>query len=407
MPSRATPRRSSAAARRERGPSWRPATAWALSLVLALLVLASGVLPAPLPAEAALQKPFDKVFSTQDNGAISIIGNAQLSCPATAAGCTSARTGGGTGTALNNNNYTMSFVDVDDVASTTNSSSAELALPSGSKVLYARLVWSARLVVGGNGAAGTGTLGAAKFRAPNQSGYAAVTATSVTQTTIDTTPYQASLDVTSTVRDGGNGTYFFADMVAATGSDRYAGWSLAVVYANPSLPLRDLTVFDGFADISTATTANSSVSTTVSGFITPTTGTVNATVGVAAWEGDLGTTGDVLKFGGTTLADAARPANNSFDSAISTFGIAQAAKNPTYSNNFGVDMGRVSANGVLANGATSATVNVSTTGDTIYLGMLTTGDRPLHAVLRRHQQDRHRPQRQQPRARSATPSSTG
>ncbi|SDT31847.1 conserved repeat domain-containing protein [Friedmanniella luteola] len=340
-----------------------------LSLVLALLVLGTAVLP-PVAAEAAVQKPFAKVFSAQNNGAIAIVGNTQLTCQTAATGCTAARSGSGTNT--NNNNYTMAFSDVDNVAATTNSTSADLALPADSTVLYARLLWSARLTAGTSGAAGTGAVGTAKFRGPGQSGYTTVNATTVTTTTIDTTPYQASLDVTSTVRTGGNGTYFFADMVAATGVDRYAGWTLVVAYSNPNLPLRDLTVFEGFADITTETAANSTVSTTVSGFITPTAGTVNATVGLGAWEGDLGTTGDVLKFGGTTLSDAARPANNSFDSAISNYGTSISARNPSATNNFGVDMGRISANGVLPNGATSATVSVSTTGDYIYLGLLTT-----------------------------------
>ena len=35
----------------------------------------------------------------------------------------------------------------------------------------------------------------------------------------------------------------------APGEDRYAGWSLVVVYRDPTLPLRNLTVFDGFSDV--------------------------------------------------------------------------------------------------------------------------------------------------------------
>ena len=110
----------------------------------------------------------------------------------------------------------------------------------------------------------------------------------------------------------------------------------------------------------------------MSGFLTPAAGTVNATVGLVAWEGDLGTTGDVLKFNGTTLSDAHRPVEQLLRLRISNFGAANSARNPSHLNNFGVDMGRISANGVLANGQTSADVNVSTTGDYIYLGLLTT-----------------------------------
>ena len=55
---------------------------------------------------------------------------------------------------------------------------------------------------------------------------------------------------------------------AATGEDRYAGWSLVVVFRSPSLPLRNLTVFDGLADVGRDTRR----SITISGFPTPVTG---------------------------------------------------------------------------------------------------------------------------------------
>lgn len=334
-----------------------------------LLALAGAATLPPPPAPAAVQNAFSRVFNAEDNGAIAIVGNSQLSCPDSASSCAAARKG--TGGNVNNNNFVMAFQDVDDVAATTNSTSAQVALPSGSTVLYARLIWGARQDAGGSGVAASGTVGSAKLRSPTQFSYAPVTATTVLTPAIGSHPYQASLDVTSTVAAGGNGTYFFADMAGATGTDVYAGWSLVIAYSNPNLALRDLSVFEGFADISSSA-GNTSVSTTVSGFLTPATGNVNATVGVGAWDGDLGSTGDALAFNGATLSDSSRPADNFFDSSIDNFGIPTTDNNPAYANNLGVDFGRVSANGVLANNATSATVNVSTSGETIYLGLLTT-----------------------------------
>ena len=347
-----------------------------LTLILVIMLLGSWIVPpaAVDRAEAAVRSPFESVYSTDDNGAISIVGNSQMTCSATASGCTNARAG--SGASVNNNNYVMSFIDADSVAATTNSTSTEVALPAGSDVLYARLIWGARLTAGTSGSAGTGAPGTAKFRAPGASAYTTITASKLVRPGLtgatDADPYQAGLDVTTTVRNGGNGTYWFADQVGATGADRFAGWSLIIAYRNPSLPLRNLTIFDGYADITTESTANSSVSANVSGFLTPAAGTVNATVGLVAWEGDLGTTGDVIKFNNATLSDAQRPSNNSFDSRLSNFGTANTDRNPNHLNGFGVDMGRISANGVLANGQTSAEVNVSTTGDYIYLGALTT-----------------------------------
>ncbi|MDN5803832.1 MAG: hypothetical protein L0H26_04465, partial [Microlunatus sp.] len=325
-------------------------------------------------AAAAVRSAFDQVYTTDDNGAISIVGNSQMTCTATVRNCTSARSG--SGSSINNNSFVMSFIDADSAPATTNSTSADLALPAGSEVLYARLVWGTRMMAGGSGSAATGSPAAAKFRAPGASAYTTITAGKLVRPGLtgatDADPYQAGLDVTATVRAAGSGTYWFANLVGATGSARFGGWSLIVAYRNPSLPLRNLTVFDGYADITTESPANSSVTATVSGFLTPAAGTVNATVGLVAWEGDLGTTGDTLRFNNTTLSDAQRPSNNTFSSRISNFGSANADRNPSYSNNLGVDMGRVSANGVLSNGQTSADVRVSTSGDYIYLGALTT-----------------------------------
>ena len=73
-------------------------------------------------------------------------------------------------------------------------------------------------------------------------------------------------------------------MPAATGEDRYAGWSLVVVYRSPSLPLRNLTVFDGLADVG----QGDPQTITISGFRTPATGKVNARLGMVAYEGDFG-----------------------------------------------------------------------------------------------------------------------
>ena len=70
-------------------------------------------------------------------------------------------------------------------------------------------------------------------------------------------PYQASIDVTAQVAAAGNGTYWVGRHPGRHRADRYAGWSLVVAYRNPSLPLRDLSIFEGFADVTT-TTGNSS-----------------------------------------------------------------------------------------------------------------------------------------------------
>ena len=150
----------------------------------------------------------------------------------------------------------MAFLDQDADGTTTNSTSADLALPAGSVVLYARLVWGGRLIAGNGGAAPIGDTHLIKFRTPAQTDYTTLTASTYfapSLTGTDASPYQASIDVTAAVTAAGNGTYWVADIHAGTGADRYAGWSLVVAYRNPALPLRDLSIFEGFADVTTTT----------------------------------------------------------------------------------------------------------------------------------------------------------
>jgi uncharacterized repeat protein (TIGR01451 family) len=348
-----------------------PDRRWAALTAVAALLAAVLVIVTPTPpADAAVQVPFAPVYSTQDNGAITLTGNSQMSCPASAAGCSAARAGT---VSSNNNNWTMAFVDADSDPGTANSTSATLSLPSGSTVLYALLTWGGRQVAGTGGSAPSGPITQVKVRAPGATGYTTLTGTANAPALAagDYRPYESAVDVTGLVRAAGNGTYWVADIAAATGVDRYAGWSLTVAYRNPAFPLRDLSVFRGFADV-TSSASNSNVAIPISGFLTPAAGPVNAAVGVVAWEGDQGLTGDAMKLGSTTLSDSAHPADNFFTSAIADSGATITGRNPAYVNNLGIDVSRMNATNVLPNGATSTTVHLTTSGDFYYPTVVTT-----------------------------------
>lgn len=354
-----------------------PRRSTALLAVVALLAaLLTSTVASRTPADAAVRDSFDASFSKQDNGAILLTGNAQLTCPTAASGCTAARAGGPftNNNSNNNNGFTMAFIDADASAATTNSTSADVSLPAGSTVLYAKLVWGGRQQAGSGGVASFGTLTDVKFRAPNSSTYDTLSGTrrNVTLTDADNAaPYQASIDVTSRVRAGGNGTYWVGDIRAATGQDRYAGWSLIVAYSNPGLPLRDLRIYEGFADVTTDGN-NASVNVPISGFLTPLNGDVTAAIGVVSWEGDRGSAGDALKLGNTVLSDASHPAGNFFASGISDSGTNITNRNPNYVNSLGFDIAKVNATNVIPRGATSTNLNLTTAGDYYYPGIITT-----------------------------------
>ncbi|GAA5107345.1 hypothetical protein GCM10023339_05250 [Alloalcanivorax gelatiniphagus] len=334
----------------------------------ALLMVVAGlaifvVVPAP-PADAAIIRPFTTVFSQQTNGSIQVTGNTVLTC-GTATGCQQAQSGA---TASSNNNFTMVPLDTDADASTTRSSSANLTIPAGARVLYAGLFWGGARTAGTGGVAAAGTASNIRFRVPGTATYTTLAAQQIDNQTSTTQDYSAYRNVTDLVRSAGAGTYWGADISAATGTDRYAGWSLVVALEDPTAPLRDLTVFSGYATVTT----NETVDTTISGFLAPPSGAVGARFGSVTYEGDAGITGDYFQVGTTRLADTQSPSANFFGSRVTNGGTNLTNRNPASLNNLGIDAKVVDAPGVIPNGATSASLRFASTGDFFYPAALTT-----------------------------------
>lgn len=288
--------------------------------------------------------PFQPRFQSNEKGDIQIFGNALLKCPA-------GNCGG------NNNSYSMVNIDIDSDASTFNSSSANFTLPAGATVLWAGLYW--------NGISTNSARNTALFKTPASGGYV-----SLTGITYDNSyGYQGFKDVTSLVQAGGTGTYMTANVRTNTGTNTWAGWALVVVYRDPSKPQRNLTVFDGLANVSTS---NANVNITISGFTTPLFGPVNVALGVVAYDGDADLTGDALKFNNQVISNGLNPASNFFNSTISRFGTLITDKNPNYANQLGLDIDIVDATGKLSNGQTSAVLNLTTGGESYNPGVVTT-----------------------------------
>ncbi|MCW2813230.1 MAG: conserved repeat domain protein, partial [Nocardioides sp.] len=330
-----------------------------LSLVAALLALL------PSSPAAAADRNFGIRFTANDTGDIDIVGNTVMTCNAAVAGCSAARTAGPTtvaNPALNNNNFSMVYVDVDNDASTFNSSQSTLDLPSGATVLFAGLYWGGEVVTG---TAAFNARTSIRFKAPGNAAYVDLTATTVDDGALI---YQGFVDVTSRVRTAGPGTYTVANLQTVTGSDRLGGWSLVVAYRDTSMPARNLTVFDGLKSI------NSGASGTISasGFQTPPAGAVNATVGFVNYEGDLGLVGDSATLNGIPLSDAQHPSSNFFDSRSSRNGVLRTGNNPSHPNNLGFEQSMLSVgNTYIANGATSATIGLTSSGDVYAPGVVT------------------------------------
>jgi uncharacterized repeat protein (TIGR01451 family) len=327
-----------------------------------MLVLPAMLVPVAADASSVIRS-FGQRYTVTQRGDSLLVGNALLSCNSAVAGCATARANNTSGAASSSNNdWNMVNVDVDGDGATFNSSRASLTLPAGSVVTFAGLYWGADTSAGTNGA------GAPTPAARNQVRFATSSAgyTTVTASQVDATGnrYAAFADVTSLVAAAGSGDYTVANLQAGTGQDRYGGWSLVVVIRNASLPLRNLTLFDGYLIINSS--APTSVTTNVSGFLTPPSGAVTTRIGLVAFEGDNGFNGDQFILNSTNLTDALNPSNNVFNSTNTRLGAAQAARLPNYGNQLGFDIDYIDASGILANGASSANLTFTTTSETYF-----------------------------------------
>jgi uncharacterized repeat protein (TIGR01451 family) len=346
--------------------TWRHAVARALPLLLWLTVLC---LPAALAQQAFSSRYVNKAVA----GDIALIGNVNYHCttavpPATNAQAASCTTAQGGGTITNNNTY-MVALDTDSSAATTNSSSATLNISGGSTVLFAGLYWSGISSSATNRSSVTLT---------GPSGVSSVVSASAANTAVIGSVYQSFVDVTSSVT--ASGVYTVGNIASTVGSNNWAGWTLVVAFRNTTLPTRNLAVFDGLQQASSAAVP---VDIAVSGFITPSTGTVKSVIGVVAYDGDRGSlegtgAGGSLQFGPSTASLAAvfntpNPINDVFNSTITNSGSeVLTPRNPSFTNTLGIDIDTLTPNTPLPNGSTSAVVRViGTSGDTIYPGVIT------------------------------------
>lgn len=346
-------------------------------LAVIIAVLATGLVAAS-PAQA--DRSFDLRFTATDTGSIKGIANANMTCPAAGNNCLSpnnAREAAVTASVntsndwRNNNGHSMVYVDVDSDPSTFNSSSANQSLPPGSTILYAALYWGGHYS-GATSPANASLRDQVQFKLPGSASYQTVNATTLDDGVGGNAGrYQAFADVTGLIQalpNSGNGTYAVGNIQSATGSDRYAGWSLIVAYKNSGETVKNMTIFDGLVSISGTTTAN----IPISGFLTPPSGPINGEIGFVTWEGDLGLNGDRAQVNGQYLSDAQHPSTNFFDSRISHNGVLYTDRDPAYPNSLGMDAAWTTPPpGAIGNSESSATITVNSTGDQYLPGVIT------------------------------------
>jgi gliding motility-associated-like protein/uncharacterized repeat protein (TIGR01451 family) len=263
----------------------------------------------------------------------------------------------------------MNYVDIDGLSSTFMSSSDSLNLANCSEILWAGLYWSGRAT---SAVSNWNIRNQVKIRVGN-SAYQSLSADQLVDAqSLGTHPsYHCFKNITSFVQSAGiKARFSVANVVTQTGGSNYwGGWSIIVVYKNVFQSMRNLTVFDGFGNIS----SGSSLDIPISGFATPPSGPVGFELGVVGFEGDRGSTGDQLQFNGAgtfvNVSDALHPTNDFFNSTISYGGAVTSFRNPNLNNSLGYDASVFLPNNTtfnyIGNNATSATLRVTTSSENI------------------------------------------
>ncbi|MEB2781823.1 gliding motility-associated C-terminal domain-containing protein [Algoriphagus sp. C2-6-M1] len=334
-----------------------------------------GQVRVPFQERVASSNPSRKTFNVK--GDFQLIGNTNLSLANYADD-------------LMNDNLLL-FEDVDSHANTINSSSAVLNFSKENgaditctNVLFAGLYWSGRgptddvfyvndvngfpkkldrqeiTLFGPNDPVGR------KFRA----GDTDIRYTYGLDLENDLGLFVGFAEVTDFVKEHGEGEYTVADLGILEGTNyHYGGWSLVVVYENPVMENRSITVFDGYAFVRGSVLADFTIP--ISGFSAVDAGPVNMKLGIAAGEGDVAALGDYFEIerGVNTndfvrLSHEGNTPDNFFNSSIVTGGN---SRSPDLKNNTGMDISVFDipnvGNSIISNGQTSTRFRYGTNGD--------------------------------------------
>ncbi|MEU8621366.1 DUF3344 domain-containing protein [Streptomyces sp. NPDC048623] len=341
--------------------------AFSCAALSAALPVASAVAPpvAAQPKEAA-RLPFAPRFEAVQHGGVVRAAN------------TSATGAAGAGSV--NDGAALAYVDVDTDPNTYNSSRAELRVPAGARVSWARLYW------GGN-------LRAGEQKPPKDNGrvliaepggqYRALLAdTTIGHRTADgADAFQASADVTELVRSSRPGLWTVAQVNVAMGRSAvggWGGWTLVAAYEKADEPLRRLAVWDGFEALGPKN-QELGVPLALGAHRIPQ--GADGRLGFVGYDGDRGTSGDYLAVETgvaksakgvtrTVLSDSANSADDVMNSSITEPGTSRMERLPAHQNTLGYDSDVFDLRGALRHGADRFHIRLGSRKDAVWLGVL-------------------------------------
>jgi hypothetical protein len=315
----------------------------------------------------------------------------------------------------NNESNSMKYVDIDGDSNTLNSSMATLELSNSgengsnqncSTVIFAGLYWTGKS--NDTSESFSVTKGSVtkdydkkvvSLKGPGATTYTPITAKPKDADfeirfpgTAQSGIFIGYQEITDYVKTYGPGAYTVADIALTEGTNSNpglsGGWVIVVIYENPVMKSRAVTLFDGYAYVDGQVDSNNSNPSLrgqygtipVSGFTTVATGPVNMKLGVMAAEGDVATASgrtdylavqklnaDPAVYNATNylpLNHARNTTSNFFNSSI--FPVPAAGKsNPILQNNTGVDFSMFtvpnSENSVIGNNQTATTFRFGST----------------------------------------------
>ncbi len=361
------------------------------------------------PATHAFGAP---IYSGNIRGNVTMAGNVTTTCSTTftnnvhnraewARRCNAARGGAPITNTGTNNSLWMNYVKTGAPGASFASSSARVAVPAGSTVVWAGLHWNAMVHVPNvSPSLGTGAVNVApvnrtarhtmRLAGPDGS-YQSITADDTWDRTNPSgdTSYSGYADVTSLVAAKGAGLYSGADVQSCTGfGGCFGSWSIQVVYANRTMAPRNINVWHGW-ELTAPSINGGEHQFSVTGLQLPPSGAIDAEIGVVAADGDRGQGPDSLEIsspssgGWHSFGTAQRPINavdgqEFFNSTINYFGAAPAGSNPSYPANLNADLALVRDKTTLTNTDTSMRFRVKTTSTENLFNQVVLSSVPLY-----------------------------
>lgn len=289
-----------------------------------------------------------------------------------------------------NDEFEMAYIDIDTLETTFSSSSADFLPenPESKKIVYAGLYWAA------NYKYNKGTrdrfwhykitdkdrepTNVIELQLPGNDFYNEIKGEIIFDGIRhgkfrESAPYVAYADITDFVKRIKNpfGTYTVANVRATEGiipGGVAGGWTIFFVYEDANETHKSITVFDGFAGIT-----SKPVEIEFGGFKSLPHGDVNAKLALAALEGDFNLDGDQLEIKSgfssnyTRISHPLKPENNFFNSTIVINDKYFEDRNPNSLNTLGYDTCLISIenpnNSVIQNNSETVSLKLRTSGD--------------------------------------------